>query len=140
MKGYNALRAAYVKDQLSSAYKQGWDDLSSYYASDLRKSYSNREFPVRFASKQLDNAKRTTFNFDVYNKTALPMTVYADKKGESTIGSPYFASIDLQPMSRQTLTIRAPEPTTDTPRPEILFSIKVGDEFLHGITYVPVSN
>jgi hypothetical protein len=134
-RAYQALNNAYVKHQLQSSYKQGWTNLSNYYASDLRRSYSNQEFPVRFVRWQTHEKKKMTFTFEVYNKTAVPMTVYSKGKGEEKDDSLRMASVDLPPMSQKHLTVRAPAPSADSARPEIDFSFKVGEEFLYGITF-----
>ena len=62
---YDSLKADYVEHQLQPMYKLGWSNLSTYYASDLRVSYSNHEFPIRFKSRQFDGNKKTTLTFEV---------------------------------------------------------------------------
>lgn len=134
---YDALHAAYVRYQMSATYALGWQDLSKYYESDLQKSYSNQEFPLRLSGRQLDANKKPTLVFDIYNKTALPMTVYADRQEERAIGSPYFSSADVPPMSRGSITTKLAEPTSDSPQAGIRFSLKVGEDFLPDIIFIP---
>lgn len=135
-KAYSALNAAYVEYKLQLPYKSGWANLSTYYSSDLRQSYSNQEFPVRFVGRQIDKAKNVTLTFDVFNKTAIPLTIYVNKNGErKSLSSPYFSSEDILPMSQKSLTVRPPDPTAESPQPDIEFSFKSGGEFLYGITF-----
>lgn len=135
-KAYSSVNAAYVEYRLQLLYKFGWTDLSSYYASDLRQSYSDQEFPVRFAGRQTDKDKNVLLTFEAFNKTAIPLTVYADKKGaRRDLSSQYFSSVEVPPMSQKSLTAKLPDPTPDAPQPEMEFSFKSGSEFLHGITF-----
>lgn len=138
-KAYEKLSADYVDYQLGALQKLGWSNLSRYYKSDVRSSYSNEEFPLSFKSRQKDGSGKPALTFEAYNKTALPMKIYVDLKGDRAYGSPYFASADVEPMSRASLTTRAPAASADFSRSELEFSIKVGSEFLHGISFLPVS-
>lgn len=134
-KAYTAINSAYVQYKLQSPHKLGWTNLVSYYDSEMRKSYGNQEFPIRFVSRQTDKTKKPTLTFDVFNKTAVPMTVYADRKGERKVLSPNFASVDISPMSQKPLTLSPPDPTDDGVQPDIEFSFKNGEEFIRGITF-----
>lgn len=134
-KAYESLNASYVEYRLREPYKVGWSNLANYYASDMRMSYSNQEFPIRASSRQADSSKRVNLTFDIYNKTALPMKVYVDLQGKREYGSPYFASAEVAPMSKGTLTTREPEPSADTPRPKLKFSISAGGEYVHDLLF-----
>lgn len=136
---YGKLRSAYVEFRLSAIHEQGWKSLSKYYGSDLRESYSNQEFPVRFIEKRTDPKKGREAYFEAYNKTAVPLTVYADidsdKKREPGAVSPSFSSVELQPMSKQPLVVRMPDLKGDSTPAEIEFSFKSGNEFLHHLVF-----
>lgn len=135
-KAYEQLHGEYVAYQLQGTYKLGWSNLSSYYTSDIRQSYSNQEFPIRFLSRQVDSNKKPTLTFEVYNKTASPLSVSADKNGSRPGDISNFASLDLRPMSKQSFTVPVPAPTNGSQSPpEITFSLKYGDEFLYGLIY-----
>lgn len=137
-KTYESLKAKYVEHRLEAVQKNGWSNLYRYYTSDMRASYSDQEFPIRFAGRQVDKSKNAVLKFDVYNKTALPMKVYVDVQGGRTYGSPYFASAEISPMSSATLLPKEPERSGDSKNYKLDFSIKVGDEYLHAITYEPI--
>lgn len=138
---YEQLNAKYVEYRLETIYKVGWSNLANYYASDMRMSYSNQEFPIRLAGRQVDKNKEAKLKFDVYNKTALPMKVYVDLGGRPANGySPYFASTKVEPMSRATLTTKEPERSAELPDPRLDFSIKVGGEYAHTLIYRPTGN
>ncbi|MBC3831509.1 hypothetical protein H8K33_08305 [Undibacterium amnicola] len=135
IKVYESLNASYVEYRLREPYKAGWSNLASYHASDLRTSYSDQEFPIRASSRQAESSKKTDLTFEVYNKTALPMTVYVDLQGKREIGSPYFASVEVAPMSKGTLAVREPEPSSEASPSKLEFSIKSGSEFVHGLLF-----
>lgn len=63
---YDQFKNIYVEYQLSYLYKQGWTRLTEYYGSDLSKSYSEKEFPVRLVKKFSEKKAQ----FEVINKTA----------------------------------------------------------------------
>jgi len=136
-KTYESLNAQYVEYRLSALHKVGWSNLSNYYSSDMRLSYSNQEFPIRFSGRQIDKSKNSILQFDIFNKTALPMKVYVDLQGGRTYGSPYFSSAEIGPMSSTTLLTQEPEQSANLPNPKLDFSIKVGDEYLYGLIYEP---
>lgn len=137
-KAYEKLSATYIEHQLDAVQKLGWSNLSRYYTSDVRASYSDQEFPLKLKKQQKDSGGKPTLTFEAYNKTALPMKIYVDLKGGRAVDSPYFASVDVEPMSRATLITRAPTAAADLSRSELEFSIKVGSEYLHGITFRPI--
>lgn len=137
-KAYESLNAKYIEHRLSSVHKIGWSNLADYYSSDMRVSYSDQEFPIRFAGRQIDKNKKSVLQFDVYNKTALPMKVYVDLQGGRMYGSPYFASAEINPMSSATLLTNEPEKSADSPNPKLDFSIRVGEEYLHNLIYEPM--
>lgn len=63
------------------------------------------------------------------------MSVSANRKGSRVGDISNFASLDLPPMSKQSFTVPAPEPTNSSQPAEITFSLKCGEEFLHGLIY-----
>ena len=134
-KAYDRLQRDYVEYRLHTIYQQGWIDISRYYSSDLRTSYSDQEFPIRFVRRQVDGNKRSTLVFEVYNKTALPLGATANKINSRLGDIANFAQIDIPPMSKQSFTVVEPE--TDSPsRPSALtFSLKYGNEFIHSLQY-----
>lgn len=134
-KAYESINVSYVEYRLRVSYKAGWSNLSNYYASDLRMSYSDQEFPIRLTNRQADSNKKISLTFEVYNKTALPMKVYVDLQGKPEIESSYFASAEVAPMSKGTFTAREPEPSNDVPHPKLEVSISSGNEFVNGLLF-----
>lgn len=63
---YDRFKDAYVEYKLNYLYQQGWSRLTEYYGSDLSKSYTEKEFPVRLIKKISNNEAE----FEVINKTA----------------------------------------------------------------------
>lgn len=137
---FDRLYEKYVEYKLAAAYKSGWQGLVSYYDSDFRRSYGNQEFPVRLVGVQNDRVKEVGLKFEVYNKTALPLAVYADRKSRDKVGSPYFASVDVAPMSKATLLAPLAPPEPETKTQAVDFSFNNGSEFLYKITYTVAPN
>jgi len=135
MKTYESLSRMYNENQLSAVYGLGWKNLERYYESDLRKSYSNQEFPVRLIGSSLGKEEAKLLNFEVYNKGSIPLRVTVDKKIRNKSDLSYFTNITVAPMSKKEFTIKAPDPTENSARLEYDFSLSYGDEFIYGITY-----
>jgi len=131
---YEKLHSEYVEYQLRMAFQQGWKGLAKYYNSDLRKSYSNQEFPIRFLRRKGDG-KASLLEFEVYNKTALPLSVTANRKGSPPGDISHYVSMDLQPMSKQSFTVPSPEPSNGSQPAALTFTLKCGDDFLFGLLY-----
>lgn len=134
-KAYEQLRSEYVEYRLQAAYQVGWSNLSSYYGSDIRQSYSNQEFPIRFIRQQIDGSKRPTLIFEVYNKTASPMRVTANKNGGPPGDISNFSSVDLEPMSKQSFHVPVSASANNSQRAEFAFTMKSGEEFVYGPIY-----
>lgn len=135
-KAYKKLKTEYVEYQLSTNYKLGWKSLSSYYSSDLRQSYSNQEFPIRFVGHAIGKDKKPSLEFEVYNKTALPIEVTANRNNSEPGDISHFASVDVLPMSKASFSIPRPESGGSSEPAELKFSLKYGDEFVYGLIYV----
>jgi len=133
---YERLHSEFVEDQLRGIYKLGWKNLSRYYDSDIHKSYSNHEFPIRFLSRKVDDTGKPTLTFEVYNKTALPMHVAVDKNGSHKGDISNFAFIDLQPMSKEPFSVVAQKPGGSYQPTELNFTLKCDDEYLYDLIYV----
>lgn len=127
---YEKLHNEYIENQLQSIYQLGWKNLSNYYNSDLRLSYSNQEFPIRFIEQQVDDSKKPVLHFEVYNKTALPMGVTANKKGARPGDISSYANLKLEPMSKQSLIIPMPQATSGSPPVVLNFTLESGSEFI----------
>ena len=78
-------RDTYTKFKLSKLIDSGWSGLGPYISSDIRDSYSDQEFPLHFESQRISGNQLHAL-FSVYNKTALPMKVYADRAGKRKDG------------------------------------------------------
>jgi len=122
----------------------GWNGLENYASSNASESYSKTEFPVRLLKKEKIN-EQWNFTYEAYNKTALPLTIYTDQEkiGAHQAGNPrpYFASLELQPMSKGQFKALAPTRAQADGYISIDFSFKNGEEFFYHIFQkIPVSN
>lgn len=72
----------YGKYKYGSLYKEGWNNLHYYIGSDLSKSYSSEEFPIRYIS-QSDENNYTVLKFEAINKSAIPINI--DIKNEKKL-------------------------------------------------------
>jgi hypothetical protein len=141
---YHLIKDPYVEYQLNSIYKKGWSNLENYYDSKLRESYSNNEFPIKLV-KADNNNQGGKAEFEVYNKTALPLTVFADDAKAKipadfnafadSAPSPYFAYTELPPMSKKSFTVNIPHPTGNPAQSNLKFSLNTGSEHLHDIRF-----
>ena len=89
----------YVESVLEQPISQGWSNLEKYYSSDIRKSYSDGEFPVTLVSIGAPKNGYVSLNFEVYNKTANPLRVSTDNEGAKG-DIEFFASVTVEPMSK----------------------------------------
>ena len=136
---YHQVKAAYVESQLEASYKLGWKDLDRYFDSDLKKSYSNQEFPIHFIRQVIGKDKRVFLEFEVYNKTALPLEVFANRKNSEPGDISHFASTEVPAMSKAMLSVPKPDVTGGPEHAELSFNFKFGDEYVHSIIYVASS-
>ena len=54
---YEKYQVFRTEENLSFLYEKGWSGLNHYYSSEIRASYSNKEFPERFISKNINDKK-----------------------------------------------------------------------------------
>lgn len=133
---YDKIHGAYVRYQLKTAHDLGWSNLSKYYTSDLKKSYSNQEFPVRYLGRKTDVNKRNMLEFEAYNKTAVTLEITANK-AESTPGDvTNFSSADVLPMAKRSFTLVDPRGTNPSETAGLKFTFKNGEEFLYNIDFL----
>lgn len=105
-------REAYTEFKLNKLMENGWSSLGAYIFSDLRESYSDQEFPLIFESKKVVGNELLA-NFSIYNKTALPMKIYADRPDKRVTSSSQvdienFSSAEIAPMSTGKIQVRMP--------------------------------
>lgn len=107
--------------EYQSLYKMGWNNLEKYIESDLSKSYSSEEFPIRYIS-QSDENNYTGLKFEVVNKSAIPIHVdiHNDKELKFLTSKNGYISKELNNASK---TI---EPLSKS---ELLFTTKTEDKF-----------
>jgi hypothetical protein len=127
-----AIQRHWTEGRLASLYKLGWSGLDEHYAgSALRKSYSDQEFPLRLVSSHAD-ADEVALTYDVLNKTAIVLTVYAHPKGESlkyVLGG-RFASAEVAPMSKGSILIKLPTVKSTSKPVPVEVDFKLGGEFI----------
>lgn len=133
---YEKIHESYVRYQLKTAYDLGWNNLSNYYTSDLKKSYSNQEFPIRYLGRKTDMNKRNILEFEVYNKTAVILEISANKAGSTTGDVTNFSSADVLPMAKRRFTLVEPRGTSQLETAKLKFTFKNGEEFLYNIEYL----
>ena len=138
------------EEKLAPVTKAGWSNLDEYQESDLRKSYSNQEFPVRLSAvkrKQdygeevppslkdewgnIDNENDALLNYEINNKTASNLGVMAYRKnGQRAL--PYFA--EVEPLSKGVIVIPVSgEDGSKNVQVEFLF--RMNDEWLERVVH-----
>lgn len=127
--GLERAREEYTKFKLAKLVDSGWTSLGSYITSDLRESYSDQEFPLKFESGRI-SGNQLRANFSVYNKTAIRMKVYADRTGKNSSSSAQvdienFSSVEVPAMSTGRLEVRMPYSPSNKTTAE--FSIYMGE-------------
>ncbi len=148
--------AGYVEDKvdevkLAPVSKEGWSNLDEYQESDLRKSYSNQEFPIRLSDikkKQdydsgsvpvslkdewgnIDNEKDALLHYEINNKTAGNLGVMAYRRnGNRTL--PYFA--EVAPLSKGVIIVPV-RGQTDSGNVQVEFLFRLNDEWLEKIVH-----
>ena len=133
IKGYEAYQNYRTNIELEQLYELGWTNLSKYYSSDLSRSYSKQEFPIRFSGI---NEKESKIIFEAYNKTALPLEITIDGKFRKKDDFRYFKRISILPMSKVEFSILIPERVNGKTKFEYNFSFTFGKEYIHDATYV----
>lgn len=128
-----SIEQRYIENKLDEIYKLGWSNLGEYYDSDLKVSYSNQEFPVRFRSLSLEKDGQY-LNFDVFNKSAIPLEVFADKEVREDGDYRYVSKTEIDPMNKASIKIRW-DSTSDSPT--YTFSFGHGGENIWDIVYTP---
>ncbi len=142
------------EENMEPVVRQGWRHLDAYRTSDLRKSYSDREFPVRLSGvrkkndyangsipsglkeewDKLDERNDLLLDYEVNNKTATDLGVLAFNKNRADV--PYY--VGVSPLAQGTLVIPVrPAPGSDSVDVEFVF--RMNDEWLDRIEHsVPV--
>jgi len=137
-KFYRFMDDKYMVSKMSGVFSLGWTDIHNYYGSDLRKSYSDREFPIAFEGFS-DDGKIRKVTFQLFNKTAVSMNVHGrfvevDEKSKDREFLT-FALKDVAAMSKDNISIRIPKPLQPSDSQMINFSIRIGDDFTHSLMY-----
>ena len=133
---YDRIHESYVRYQLKTAHALGWSNLSKYFTSDLKKSYSSQEFPVRYLGRKTDVNERNMLEFEAYNKMAVPLKITANKAESAPLDVTNFSSAEIPPMAKRTFSLLDPRGTTPSDTAELKFTFKSGDEFLYDIEFL----
>lgn len=131
---YDKYKDFTADSELSSIYDLGWSNLSKYYYSELKTSYSNKEFPIRYIGTTKEG-EGNILNFEGYNKTAETLEVTVEGKFRKKNEYNYFETISIPPMSKTKIAIAVPEKTAGQSQLEYAFSFSFGGEFIHGLIY-----
>jgi hypothetical protein len=132
---YEELSARYVGFRLEDVSKRGWSGLSKYYDSQIRHSYGDQEFPVRFIRREAGEHGEAKLLFEVYNKLAVPMRVTADRADSPAGDVEYFEKIDVPPMSKHGFSVSEPRPDQISDKSELEFSFKAEEDFVYGVRF-----
>jgi len=92
---------------------KGWSSLNRYYSSELRASYSDEEFPIRFVNMK-QNGKLIKVTYEIINKSALPMEVSISDTSVDINKTPknkkwhnFYERKVIQPLSKGIIEIEA---------------------------------
>ena len=139
------------EEKLEPVSRAGWSHLEAYRGSDLRKSYSDNEFPVRFVAMKrkaddeaaslshglendrarLDGEKGVLLNYEINNKTATDLGVLAFGK-ENSGSAPGYARV--APLSQETLVIPV-NVVPDSKEIKVEFLFRMNGERIGGIEH-----
>jgi hypothetical protein len=136
-KAYKELSEYFVQYKLKTVAKMGWSNLASYSSSDLAKSYSNQEFPIRYLNQEISEDHIKLF-YEIYNKTASELHVYAQKKKNNEaekIDIRYFSGNDVPPMSKKQFSVAVPLPSSGINTVQVDFFFKLGNEYIHDLDH-----
>ena len=148
--------AGYVEDKvdevkLAPVVKEGWSNLDEYQESDLRKSYSNQEFPIKLSGikkkqdydsesipvslkdewSHIDNEKDVLLHYEINNKTADNLGVMAYRRnGNRTL--PYFA--EVAPLSKGVIIVPVTG-KTEAGNVQVEFLFRLNNEWLEKIVH-----
>lgn len=128
---FNWSTKALAQFELKSLSDRGWDGLENYYWSDLRKSYSNLEFPLKIVSHHVSGGlSRATF--DIYNKSAERLVVSADRAHKraapgGSVDIANYSRVEIAPMSTGKIDVSVPH-MQDQPT-LVEFNLRMGDGF-----------
>jgi len=140
---YEKLDRKWSQSRLSTAANDGWNGLENFYHSSMRESYSLNEFPVRYISRLTDKG-RIVVTYEVYNKTSLPLTVYANAEVDEVDSSdknykdkiyPFFSSVEVPPMEKKKFEAFAKMEFGSTEPLPITFLFKNGEESFYKIQH-----
>ena len=139
------------EEKLAPVTSDGWSNLDEYQDSDLRKSYSNQEFPLKLTDikkKQdydvnaipaslkdewdhIDEKKDALLQYEINNKTADNLGVMAyHRNGNRTL--PYFT--EVAPLSKGIIIVPV-RGQTDSGNVQVEFLFRLNDEWLERIVH-----
>lgn len=135
---YKDYQASSAKEELKAVVDAGWVSLGGYYKSPIRKSYSDKEFPILIKKTTKDKNGNEFLIIQIINKTGLNMTVNADAKGYKSgaeVNIDYWATLDTAPLSTNTGLVKLPKSNGNGSILNVEFNIRTDDDFLYGIVY-----
>lgn len=134
MKTYDEYSKGRIVKEFSYLGEKGWSNLFKYSESEIRKSYSNSEFPIYFKN-QKKVGKDNYYVFEIFNKTALPIEVSVNivKDKESILSFEekykFFKNYKVDAFEKNEISI----PSTNGINLD--FKIKFANDFLYGIVF-----
>lgn len=131
-------QAALEQNELANLYSAGWSKLGTYYNSPIRKSYAGQEFPILLRDIYIDKDGAERLRIELINKTGLTMEIYVDAQGhrdERDVRFEYWTSLEAEPLSKKIGSVKLPKSNGSEPTLPIVFSIRTGDDYVHGVEY-----
>ncbi|WJD69220.1 MULTISPECIES: hypothetical protein [Pseudomonas] len=124
--------------ELSGLMDVGWSNLGRYYKSPIRKSYTNKEFPVLIKGTSVGRDGSEYLNFEVVNKTGLTINVYVDAKGyESKVDQDiaYWANVKADPLTAKSGVVKLPKSKGVGSSLNVVFSFGSDDDYVNELVY-----
>jgi hypothetical protein len=153
-KVYKYYREIQIEHDYKTILDQKWKNISNYVSSDLAKSYSPQEFPIRYVD-QKSTKDMIIFRFEALNKSAIPINIIMETNDELEIVNynTDFLHYDLNklvtfnrvdetvpPLSKKDILLKIRK-TNQKNIQHIKLTIGFGDSYIHDIYIdVPVKN
>jgi hypothetical protein len=132
---YSRAKDEYVEYKFQEQIKAGWSNLTRYYDSDLRGSYSDNEFPVRLIETKALESEETLAVFEAYNKSATSLDIGAKLSGSEDGDVSHYGHAEVPPMSSKQIEIKVPTLEQEGELTKINFSFIMGRDVSYGIVY-----
>ena len=134
-KVYARVKDEYVEYKMKEQINAGWSNLTRYYNSDLRRSFSDNEFPVRLIETKPSDSGKTLATFEAYNKSASPVDIGAKLSGSEEGDISHYGHAEVPPMSSKRFDIKVPTSEKEGESTKISFTFIMGKDVSYGIIF-----